>query len=251
MRLSHRHLYLTLTAFALLAVILLWRARAPELEFLSRPSPAGFRELVLTSKSSSLDPLLGLADTGAKPGTTLAGKNLCDNLFHDPAAPALGPDNAVVSIVEFFDYRCPYCKRLTEMLHQIHMDDPRVRIVYKEWPVLGERSILAARAALAAAGQGQYQAFHASLMGSRFLPSMGYVEGLATDLGLDVSQLQADMHSTRTTAALQRTSDLAKAFGFRGTPSLVVGRTVVQGAISEAELKSLVEIEKGSDPGSC
>jgi len=234
-----------------MVAILFWRARVPALEFRSREAPLGFRELILNGTSSSIDPLLGFANPGANSDGALAGKDLCDRLRHDPASPVLGADDAVLSIVEFFDYRCPYCERLTDMLRQIHDDDPSVRIVYKEWPVLGARSTLAARAALAAGMQGQYQAFHAGLMGSRFLPSMGYIEGLATDLGLDVQRLRADMSAPRMTAALQRTSDLAKTFGFRGTPSLVVGRTVVQGAISEAALRRLVEIEAGRSDRSC
>jgi protein-disulfide isomerase len=127
-----------------------------------------------------------------------------------------------------------------------------LRIVYKEWPILGEASQLAARAALAADKQGQYHEVHTSLMRSGFIPSIGYIENLAAKLGLDQPRLSRDMTSDATTLALRRTSALARELGFLGTPSLVVGRTIVQGAITRAELESLIEIEAASErPGPC
>ena len=127
-----------------------------------------------------------------------------------------------------------------------------MRIVYKEWPILGESSKLAARAALAADKQGKYQEIHTKLMQSGFIPSIGYIEYLAAELDMDWPRLSRDMASDETTLALKRTSTLADKFGFIGTPSLVVGRTIVQGAITRAQLESLIEIEAASElPSLC
>jgi protein-disulfide isomerase len=153
--------------------------------------------------------------------------------------------------VEFFDYRCPYCKILSKILSQAQAKY-RLRVVYKEWPILGESSELAARAALAANKQGKYQEFHTKLMNIGFIPTVGYIGDLAAELGLDRSRLSRDMNSDETTLALRRTSSLAKELGLFGTPSLVVGRTIIPGALSQTQLESLIEIEASSEvPALC
>ena len=230
--------------------------RPDNLKFIERDTPQGFRELVLDRESSiNLDPILGfeLADRSGEHGDQRQNGelNVCEALLQDPASPVVGDNGAKVTIVEFFDYRCPYCKTLVNILDQVQTKYD-LRIVYKEWPILGEGSELAARAALAADRQGRYREVHAKLMRSGFIPSIGYMEYLAKDLGLDQPRLRRDMASDETTLALRRTSALARELGFLGTPSLVVGRTLVQGAITRAELESLIEIEAASErPGPC
>ena len=118
-----------------------------------------------------------------------------------------------------------------------------LRIVYKEWPILGDGSVLAARAGLAADKQGKYPAFHTRLMNSRFIPTVAYVEGIAAELGLDLAQLRVDMNSAATMLAIQRTSALASALHLVGTPVLVVGRTIVQGEITRKQLERLIDNE--------
>ena len=103
--------------------------------------------------------------------------------------------------------------------------------------------MLAARAALAVAKQGRYLDFHARLMETRFMPTLAYVEALAEDIGLDQSQLVADMDAPDIAAHLQRSAMLASRFGFVGTPGMVVGRTIVQGAITRAALEDLIAEE--------
>ena len=124
------------------------------------------------------------------------------------------------------------------------MQADNVRIVYKEWPILGDSSLLAARAGLAADKQGKYLAFHTRLMNSRLIPTAAYIEEVAAEVGLNQLQLITDMNSAVTTHAIQRTSALASALGLLGTPALVVGRTIVQGEITRSQLERLIENER-------
>jgi protein-disulfide isomerase len=163
-------------------------------------------------------------------------------LFRDPNSPAVGKRDSEVQIVAFLDYRCPYCKKLTDIIANMQTDN--VRIVYKEWPILGDSSLLAARAGLAADKQGKYLAFHTRLMNSRLIPTATYIDEIAVALGLNQSQLRLDMNSAATTFAIQRTSTLASTLGLLGTPALVVGRTMVQGEITQSQLERLIENER-------
>jgi protein-disulfide isomerase len=124
------------------------------------------------------------------------------------------------------------------------MQADNVRIIYKEWPILGDSSVLAARAGLAADKQGKYLAFHTRLMNSRLIPTAAYIEGISVDLGMNQSQLRVDMDSQITTLAIQRTSALASTLSLIGTPALVVGRTIVQGEITRRQLDRLIENER-------
>jgi len=124
------------------------------------------------------------------------------------------------------------------------MQADNVRIVYKEWPILGDSSLLAARAALAADHQGKYLELHTRLMNSRLIPTATYIDEIAVALGLNQSQLRLDMNSAATTFAIQRTSALASTLGLLGTPALVVGRTMVQGEITQSQLERLIENER-------
>jgi protein-disulfide isomerase len=212
-----------------------------KLEFRDRTFPQGFRDLVLESDSTPFDPLFGLRqgpfiNPRSKPDT----QEICDALFRDPSSPAIGNRDSEVQIVAFLDYRCPYCKKLTAIMSK--MPD-NVGILYKEWPILGDSSLLAARAGLAANMQGKYLAFHTRLMNSSFVPTAAYIEEIAVGLGMDKSQLRMDMNSSAATLAIQRTFALASALGLVGTPALVVGRTIAQGEITRGQLKRLIDDE--------
>jgi protein-disulfide isomerase len=164
-------------------------------------------------------------------------------LFRDSDSPVSENPDSHIQIVVFSDYRCPYCKKLTAVLSE--MQGNNIRVVYKEWPILGDGSVLAARAGLAADKQGKYLAFHTRLMNSSFIPTASYIERIAADLGMNQSQLRIDMNSTATTLAIQRTSALASALSLSCTPSLVVGHTIVQGEITRSQLEGLIENEIG------
>jgi protein-disulfide isomerase len=170
----------------------------------------------------------------------MTGQALCDALFRDPAAPESG--NGIVQVAAFLDYRCPYCRTLSKILSALHAEKD-VRLVHKEWPILGRDSELAARAALAAGRQGQYAPFHARLMETRLIPTQSLIESFAAEMNLDVARLRADMVAEDISAALARNGALAGQFGFIGTPALVVGRTVVQGEITRDQLERLIDEE--------
>ena len=169
-------------------------------------------------------------------------------LFEDPGSPVGGNPDGDVTIVEFFDYKCPYCKRVAPSIRQLLADDPNIRFVYKEWPILGPDSLLAARGALAAWKQGKYEEFHNVIMGVRGPISEGTLMQAAGELGLDVERLADDMYSDEIAGTIKRNMDLAARLGIRGTPAFVVGDTLVPGAVALADLRELVQaVRKSSD----
>ena len=229
-----------------------FQAAAPgELEFVELSSPKGFRTLVVNGNSSAFNPLQGLPwDTGSSEpsrSTEQEAGSVCQMLLHDETSPVGGRRDGTVSVVEFFDYRCPYCKVLTEILSKLQADG-LVHVIYKEWPILGEGSVLGARAALAAGKQGKYLEVHERLMQSRLIPTMGYVEHLSGQLDINQEQLMKDMFSEETTLTLRRNAALASKLGLTGTPVLVVGRTFVQGAVTQKQLERLIALERSAGP---
>lgn len=162
-------------------------------------------------------------------------------LENDPNAPVLGNPEGDVTVVEFFDYNCPYCKKAGEIVKDLIAEDPNVRVVYREWPILSESSVVASRAALASRLQGKYEEFHWALMEQQGRLNKKKVFALAEDIGLDVDKLEADMASAEIDEHLQTTKALASSLGFGGTPSFVVGDELVPGMIQLPALQELVE----------
>ncbi len=142
--------------------------------------------------------------------------------------------------MEFFDYRCPYCKRVAGALQALVAEDPNIRLVMKEYPILSQESIEAARAALAAARQGQYERFHFALMERGGSMTESEVMGVAQSVGLDLDQLRRDMQSAEIEEALRRNYALAETIGVGGTPAMVIGTTLIPGAVGLERLRSLV-----------
>jgi protein-disulfide isomerase len=161
-------------------------------------------------------------------------------LLRDPASPVGGNPQGDVTVVEFFDYRCGYCRQAAPMLEQLVASDPKLRVVYKELPILGPDSLLGAKAALAAHAQGKYLPFHGALMALNAPLTMAEILGLAAQLSLDPAKLQADMNAPATQAAIQKNQALAQALGLSGTPAFIVGSEVVPGAVELSALRELV-----------
>ena len=162
-------------------------------------------------------------------------------LERDPNAPVLGNPDGDVTVVEFFDYNCPYCQRAGEQVNEALGLDDGIRVVMREWPILGEGSVWAARAALASRTQGMYPEFHEALMGARTRLGETTVLKIAADIGLDVVQLRADMDAPEVTAHIETSMQLAQQLGFSGTPSFVVGETLAPGLITSAQLLEMVD----------
>ena len=159
----------------------------------------------------------------------------------DPNAPVLGNLDGDVTVVEYFDYNCPYCRRAMDVVQGLLDDDPDVRLVYREWPILGEGSVFAAKAALAAREQGKYEAFHWALMSMNGRAEEASVMRVAAEVGLDVDQLRRDMEAPEIQEHLVTSMNLAQSLGFNGTPSFVVGEELVPGFVEQSELVEVVE----------
>lgn len=163
-----------------------------------------------------------------------------EELLRDPASPVSGNLTGDVTVIEFFDYRCGYCKRVASAVTQLQRDDPGMRVMYKDFPILGEASVFGARAALAAREQGKHQAFHEALLASDHELTKEDVFAIAQRVGLDVKKLEADLHAPERQTALDRNRALATLLGISGTPGFVVGGEVYPGALDLARLKTLV-----------
>jgi protein-disulfide isomerase len=164
-------------------------------------------------------------------------------LLNDADSPAGGNPKGDVTVVEFFDYNCGYCRKVHNYLQDLTARDPDVRIVYKDLPILGPQSMMAAKAALAAARQGKYEAFHHGLMTLEKVDESG-VKALATRLQVNYATLQKDMADPRLDEYIARVHGLARNLDISGTPAFVVGQRLLPGAVPLDVLVSLVKEER-------
>ena len=156
-----------------------------------------------------------------------------------PMSPVSGNADGDVTVVEFFDYQCGYCKRALRAMEDLLETDANVRVVWKEFPILGPVSVVAARAAMAAQRQGRYLALHLALMREPELTEQKVFE-IANQTGLDMAQLRRDMEDPAIEAYLGEVRALARQLRIGGTPAFVVGDTLVPGAVDAAHMKELV-----------
>jgi protein-disulfide isomerase len=163
-----------------------------------------------------------------------------DALEQDPNAPVLGNPDGDVTIVEFFDYNCPYCKRVKPEMEALLASDPNIRVVYREWPILGEGSVFAARAALASRNQGKYVEFHWAMMTLQGRAEEASVLRVAAAIGIDVDQLRVDMDAAEIDEHIQTSMTLTSQLGFTGTPSFVIGDALVPGFVEASQLEAYV-----------
>ena len=161
-------------------------------------------------------------------------------LLNDPASPVSGNPAGDVTVVEFFDYRCGYCKKAASALTQLQQSDARVRVVYKDFPILGEISELAAKAALASNLQGKHRAFHEALLAAKDDLTRERLFRIAQEAGLDVNRLDQDMTRPEWQPLIDRNRALAKTLGISGTPAFIVGNDLVPGALDLKTLQELV-----------
>lgn len=163
-------------------------------------------------------------------------------LLTNPGTPIVGAQKPDVTVVEYFDYNCPYCKKLVPTLQALLAQDPKIGIVYKEWPILGPVSQYAAAAALAAGWQGKYLAAHDALIAAPRLAANAQVDALLQKAGVDLSALTKDrtQHAKEIQALLARNDEEAHALSLDGTPGLVVGRLRVPGIVGPDDLKKMI-----------
>jgi protein-disulfide isomerase len=163
-------------------------------------------------------------------------------VLRDPEVPVIGNPNGDISIVEWFDYNCPYCRKVAPELRQVVEDDGKVRLVLKDWPILGEVSKLSARLVLAAKYQDKFLPAHEALIGVSSRLTEPRVRELLAGAGVDMDRLNKDLDANAKAidAVLSRNNEQALAFEFRGTPSFIVGKYRVPGVLSMNEFEQVI-----------
>lgn len=155
-------------------------------------------------------------------------------VLRDPDIPVAGNPNGDITIVEYFDYQCPYCRKVEPELRQVVHDDGKVRLVQKDWPILGPVSVVAARMALACKYQDKYLQAHEALIGVNSKLTESRIRELLAGAGIDVDRATRDLatNAKAIDAILARNNEQASAFGFNGTPSFIVGKFRVPGVLT-------------------
>lgn len=164
-----------------------------------------------------------------------------DKLINDSDSPVMGNPKGDVTVVEFFDYQCPYCKKMTAPLNEAMAKDGKLRVVFKEWPVLGPDSVIAAKASLASQKQGKYKEFHNALMDSKGRLTESSVMSIAEKAGLDIKKLKKDMEAPDVQEELKQNQALAAALQLEGTPAFVIGSQLAPGAINADTLQAMID----------
>jgi protein-disulfide isomerase len=169
-------------------------------------------------------------------------------IFNSPHQVVLGNPKGNVTMVEFFDYNCAFCKRALNDMLDLLKTDPDLRFVLKEFPVLGEGSVEAARVAVAARMQDgtgkKYIEFHQKLLGGRGPADKAHALAVAKEVGFDMPRIEKDMTSDEVKKTIDENLKLADALGVNGTPSYVVGDEVVVGAVGIDELREKIKAER-------
>lgn len=173
-----------------------------------------------------------------------------DELLHDPNSVVAGNPNGDVTLVEFFDYRCPYCKAIEPSLEALIKEDGNLRVIYKEFPILGPTSVVASRVAIAARRQGKYTEFHDRMIALKGNIDSDAVMKVAKASGLDLTKLKHDMTAASVAQTIQRNYALADALGIDGTPALVIGDQLTMGAVDIDGLRQLIADARKNKKGS-
>ena len=204
------------------------------------PNPAPTRRVALG--------LLGASVLGAG---LVSGSARADNdekvltealVLRDPEIPVIGNANGDITIVEYYDYNCPYCRKIAPEIRQVVQDDGKVRLVLKDWPILGEVSKIAARMALAAKYQDKFVEAHDALIGVSSRLTEPRIRELLAGVGINIDRLNGDLtaKAKEIDAILARNSAQAQAFEFRGTPSFIVGKFRVPGILTMAQFEQVI-----------
>ncbi|MBL8907364.1 MAG: thioredoxin domain-containing protein [Rhizobiales bacterium] len=187
------------------------------------------------------------AEDGAK--LKVAIKDNADQIFRSSLDLVAGNPNGNVTMVEFFDYNCGYCKRAMPDVMRMVEEDGDLKLVMKEFPILGPGSLAAAKAALASKKQGKYLDFHLAMLGHEGHLEADTVMDVAKSVGLDIERLKADMASEDVGNILEANMELAQKLGIQGTPAFVVDETLIPGAIGYEGLSA--SVRQVRDQGGC
>jgi protein-disulfide isomerase len=200
----------------------------------------------LSGFQSSRRQMLGLAGSavvlGAIPHLARGAEPSEASVLRDPDIPVAGNPEGDIAIVEWFDYQCPYCRKLEPELQQVVQDDGKVRWLRKDWPILGPVSVVAARMALACKFQGKYDKAHDAMMGVNSRLTEPRIGELLAGAGIDVDRAKRDLDANAKAidGLLKRNNEQAEALGFRGTPSFIVGKFRVPGVLTMAQFEQVI-----------
>ena len=162
-----------------------------------------------------------------------------DKILRDADIPVLGNPDGDITIVEYSDYQCPYCKKIAPIIDQVVKDDGKIRLVLKDWPILGDPSPYAAKLVIASKYQNKYPAAHGALIGHTGRLTEGVIDDTLAKAGVDVAKAKADLETNKASidALLKRNNDQAEGLGFRGTPAFIVGTFRVPGGLTAEQFK--------------
>jgi protein-disulfide isomerase len=173
-----------------------------------------------------------------------AGENMLTEalVLRDPDIPVAGNADGDITIVEYFDYQCPYCRKIAPELRKVVQDDGKVRLVLKDWPIFGEVSITAARMVLASKFQEKFLQAHEALIGLNSKLTERRIGELLTGAGVDLDRLNRDLaaNAKAVDATIARNNDQAIAFGFKGTPAFIVGKFRVPGVLTKQQFVQVI-----------
>ena len=163
-------------------------------------------------------------------------------VLRDPDVPVLGNPDGDIAVVEWFDYQCPYCRKLEPELRQVVQDDGKVRLVLKDWPILGPVSAVAARMALACKFQDKYQQAHDAMIGVNSKLTEPRIDELLSGAGIDLDRAKRDLadNAKAIDAILARNNEQAEGLGFNGTPSFIVGKFRVPGVLTMEQFGQVI-----------
>src|SRR5689334_22810130 len=196
-----------------------------------------------TSRRDMLGLLGGAATLAAMPGVASAQREpSVDAVLNDPDNPVFGNPKGDIAIVEWFDFNCPYCRKIEPELRQVVQDDGKLRLVMKDWPILGPVSVTASRVALASKFQSKYEKAHDALIGVSSRLTEPRIYELIAGAGVDVDRVKKDLETNAKAidGMLARNNDTAEALGFHGTPSFIVGKFRVPGVLTIDQFEQVI-----------
>lgn len=166
-----------------------------------------------------------------------------EQVLFDPEVPVLGNPQGDVTLVEYFDYQCPYCKRAHPDVMRVVAEDGNVRLVMKDWPIFGEPSVYAARLALAAVAQGKHETAFDALMKTEGRLDNAKIHAVLKSVGLNPQGLQAsyDTNAPKIDGIISRNSMQARALGLPGTPAFIIGAQLFPGYMDAAQIRRAIE----------
>jgi len=195
------------------------------------------------SRRDALALLAGAAALAAMPGAARAQREpSVDAVLKDPDNPVFGNRDGDISIVEWFDFNCPYCRKIEPELRQVVQDDGKIRLVMKDWPILGPVSVTASRVALACKYQDKYEKVHDALIGVSSRLTEPRIYELIAGAGVDVDRARKDLEKNAKAidGMLARNNDTAEGLGFHGTPSFIVGKFRVPGVLTMDQFEQVI-----------